>query len=398
MPHQRERHVTKLLIDTLKFSPIVGILGHRQVGKTTLASLLSTNYFTLDIRQTLDKIELDPLGFLENNHGKPLVIDECQLAPELFPALKEYVRINKKPGQILLTGSIRFTSRKIIKESLTGRIVNWELLPMNYSELKQLPLSDSLIKFLNAKNVELEIINKSIDLNSEITRYLSNGGLPGVFSVRNEAIRYQKFETQLQTMLERDLKLILDTSLSLRTIMSFLVYLANKQAIPINFSEASRATRISVPTIKKLLSAFEAMFLIRIYEAEGNQNSPILYFEDQGEASHLLTLPRTELQEIEHYIYANFRAQWMYRPELKIKLTQYRTRSGAMVPFVLRSPKGILGILPSIEENPSPSSYGSANSFLKENPSAKVLYLHKGKKDKIISPRERSMPIGLLVA
>lgn len=397
MPHDRERHIKKLLLNSLKFSSIVGILGHRQVGKTTLASSLTSKYFTLDIRQTLNQLEEDPLGFLEHNKGAPLVIDECQLSPDLFPAMKEYVRVNKKPGQLLITGSVRFTSRKVIKESLTGRIVNWELLPMDYSELKHLPLPDSIIKFIQSKNVELEIKNKPVNLSKEVTRYLINGGLPGIFSIRNDAIRNQKFETQLQAIFERDLKLIFDTTLSLRTINSFASYLAGKQGMPLNLAEASRTTRISVPTARKLLSAFEAMFIVRLYDSEGEQKTPVLYYEDQGEASYLTSGLRTDLQMIEHYLYANLRCQWMYRPELQVKLTQYRTRSGALVPFVLRSPKGVLGIIPSLEDNPNQSAYGSANSFLKANPEAKVLYVHLGNKDMIINSRERSLPLGLLI-
>jgi len=98
MTRNRNRHLGKLFKDTLKFSPIVGILGHRQVGKTTIASELGTSYFRLDLRQTLLRLERDPIGFLEANTGSPLVIDECQSSPDLFPALKEFVRINKKPG------------------------------------------------------------------------------------------------------------------------------------------------------------------------------------------------------------------------------------------------------------------------------------------------------------
>lgn len=397
MPHERVRHIKELIIKSLNYSPIVGILGHRQVGKTTLSSGLSTTYFTLDLKQVLDSIQTNPMQFLVDNPGKPLVIDECQYAPELFPALKEFVRVNKKPAQILLTGSVRFTSRKIIKESLTGRIINWELLPMNYTELNNKPLSDKLIKFLGAKTIELDIKKNTISFNKEIKRYLSCGGLPGIFSLRNEAIRVQKFETQLQTMLERDLKLILETSLSLRSIYSLLTYFVDRQGMPINFTDAARVTRISIPTIKKLISAFEAMFLLRIYESEGGQKAPTLYFEDQGEASHLMKQVRTEFQEVEHYFYANFRAQWMYRPELKIRMTQYRTRSGALVPFVLRNQKDVLGIIPIIEDNPSFSVFGSSRSFLNENPQAKVLYVHSGTTDKVLNSRERIVPIGGLI-
>ena len=55
--------------------------------------------------------------------------------PELFPALKEFVRLHKKPGQFLLTGSVRFSSRKANGESLTGRIVTIKIPPLGSGEI-----------------------------------------------------------------------------------------------------------------------------------------------------------------------------------------------------------------------------------------------------------------------
>ena len=72
----------------------------------------------------------------------PFGIDECQLAPALFTALKLRVQAFKKTGQFVLSGSVRFTSRKAIRESLTGRIFNLELLPLTISEANRLPLFD----------------------------------------------------------------------------------------------------------------------------------------------------------------------------------------------------------------------------------------------------------------
>lgn len=114
MPHLRVRYLERELFKLLGFSPLVGVLGHRQVGKTTLVASLGKEYFSLDLRTTHDEISADPFGFLSSVKKCPTVLDECQTLPELFPALKEFVRKNKKPGSFLLTGSVRFTSRKAI--------------------------------------------------------------------------------------------------------------------------------------------------------------------------------------------------------------------------------------------------------------------------------------------
>jgi hypothetical protein len=129
---------------------------------------------------------------------------------------------------------------------------------------------------------------------------------------------------------------------------------------------------------------------VRVIASEGGEKRPVIFLEDQGEATHLRTAAATDLQNFERFLYANLRTQWMYRPELGLRLTQYRTRGGAYVPFVLRA-KGetALGIIPILEENPGPHALGSAASLLKRHFASKVLFVHPGRKDWILDSRQR---------
>ncbi|MCM2323751.1 MAG: AAA family ATPase, partial [Oligoflexia bacterium] len=146
MPHSRKRYLRELLLHALRHSPLVGVLGHRQVGKTTLLQQLTENYLSFDDEAVLERVSRNAKDFLSNEAApsktSPIALDESQLAPSLFPALKELVRRSPRPGQYLLSGSVRFTSRKAIRESLTGRIINFELHPMSIAELESRPLPD----------------------------------------------------------------------------------------------------------------------------------------------------------------------------------------------------------------------------------------------------------------
>ena len=71
----------------------------------------------------------------------PFGINEAQLCSPLFPALKQWVRTNKAKEQFILSGSVRFTSKADIRESLTGRIISLELLPFTIAESAQLALA-----------------------------------------------------------------------------------------------------------------------------------------------------------------------------------------------------------------------------------------------------------------
>lgn len=393
MPHLRIRHLKHLLTKSLTFSPIVGVFGHRQVGKTVLTSSMSTHYVSLDLPSTLSKAETDPFGFIVQDGGAPFTIDECQLAPVLFPVLKEYVRTHKKPGQFILTGSVRFSSRKAIRESLTGRLIAWELLPMDVSEQQERKLPDALAKLIKSDKLDL-ILPITADLSpKDYVRYLEQGGLPGAFAVRDPSIRRQRFETQLNTLLERDLKLITQTSLGYRALKRLTTVLASQSGQPLDLSFLSRETRISRPTLNKLISAFEAIYLIRVIPTEdpgaSGSKRPVLFFEDLGEANYLANIERYENQAFTCFLYANLRVQFHYRPELAVNTFQFRTRGGALVPLCFRHKSRVLGIIPSVEETPSANTLASARSFLKAYRNSRVLVVHRGVTDRMITKQIR---------
>ena len=128
--------------------------------------------------------------------------------------VKEAVRKNSRPGQFAITGSVRFSSRKQIRESLTGRIISWEMIPMDLAEIHSIGLSDHLSKISNSKTLALDLKSRHQFTNKDYVQYLKFGGLPGLFSMRNEVARVQKMELQIETLLERDLRLIVDTKIS----------------------------------------------------------------------------------------------------------------------------------------------------------------------------------------
>lgn len=389
MPHLRSRHLTPLLKKSLGFSPIVAVFGHRQVGKSTLASKFADKYVTFDVFEQWVEAETEPHSFLQKNIGRPLVIDECQMSPKLFPAMKEWVRVRKAPGQLLLTGSVRFSSRKAIRESLTGRVIAWELLPMDMSETCGEPMPHSLERLLNTKSVEIELPSARYATNSAIDRYMRFGGLPGIFGIRDDAVRQQHFETQINTLLERDLKLILQTTLGYRPLRQLLVLLARQNGAPLDLASLNRETRISVPTLRKLITAFEAMFLIRVIPTEGTQKRPVVFFEDMGEANALYDHAEHPITRLTSFLFTNLRTQVAYRPDLGITVFQFRNRGGSLIPLCFKKGSARIGIIPMLDESPDLSSIRSARSFTETYPGAKVLLVHLGNQDRIITPQIR---------
>jgi predicted AAA+ superfamily ATPase len=352
MPHERKRFILDNLKHLLRYSPAVALFGHRQVGKTTLLSQFSNAlYFTLDDAAALEFARSSPKSFIEHSQNKLMIIDECQLAPELFPAIKEYIRKHPKPGSFILAGSVRFTSRKQIRESLTGRILIQELLPFSIEEA-QGNLKDPL-------------------------KYLESGGLPRPLFTRNLELRSQLFNSYLDNVLGRDLQLVLQTSLSVTTTRRVLAELAKSQGSPLNYAFIARATRVSVPTVRKLVGAFEALFLIRLIPILGGYGKHTVLFEDAGEASHLMSQsPSNILQDLLRVTWSNLRVSAQVHYPGTHEFYQYRTRGGAEVDLVLKTKKSHFAFIFIPDEDPTPKSLGSAKAFIQKYPDAKVFLVH----------------------
>ena len=137
-PMYRTRLMESNVQQYLTIFPIVGIIGPRQSGKSTLLKhqLGKTyRYVTFDDRTQVDFFYEDPQQFL-NQYDHHVIFDEAQKVPELFDALKIKVDENRDQyGKFVLTGSSQFSFTQSISESLAGRMGLLTLLPFSYLEL-----------------------------------------------------------------------------------------------------------------------------------------------------------------------------------------------------------------------------------------------------------------------
>ena len=109
-----QRHVTHQIISDLEYFPVVGIVGPRQAGKTTLAKMVvkqtksQHESIYLDLELDADRRKLsDAETYLKYHQDKCVVIDEVQRMPELFPLLRALVDMERRPGRFILLGSYR---------------------------------------------------------------------------------------------------------------------------------------------------------------------------------------------------------------------------------------------------------------------------------------------------
>lgn len=380
MAHERKRHVLEIYNKLLTFSPIVGIFGHRQVGKSTFIASAVSEYRTLDDVEQLEAADNDPKRYIHSLRKTPMAIDECQLEPKLFPTLKEWLRTHKKPGQFVLSGSVRFSSRKAIRESLAGRIALIEMMPFSVSEIIGEPLSDAVLQMFQHKEFTqdtvrcLNPVKKHNRLKKQFNIYLEQGGLPGLCFIRSPALRKNALNDLHDLILARDIRLISDIKTPVSTIKKLMAYIARQGFEPYNVSEVKRLLGLAPQTQKNILYAMESMFLIRRIPVPLRKKEVIL-LEDQFEEWTYAGDAFERMKRLESAVYRNVRTQFGYRLDRTINFECYLTRDYARVPIVIKNEQCTLGIIVTLSEKPTLSETRSAASFLRNHGSAKVLYL-----------------------
>jgi len=321
MPHMRKRYLEETLKKDLRWSPIVSVLGMRQVGKTTLLKQNPGTYLSLDDESLRNSWQSGDWSLLESSQ-KPIIIDEAQKLPGVFDRVKLLVDRSRRPGQFILTGSVRFLSKRDIRESLTGRTSILELLPLSLRETHSEPLRSF------AANVDVGMDERTIP-EKRVAHYLNYGGMPGICFKRDAGVRRRMRESHLETVLMRDLQHLVRTRVPYIKLRSLLQILAQAQGEPVSHRYLARRVQVSAPTVIQLLTAFVDLFLIK-------PHGKSYYFVDCGMASHLgASRVENPLFHMERWVHSELLAQLTYHHRAGFEFYPFTTRGGARVPFVV---------------------------------------------------------------
>jgi predicted AAA+ superfamily ATPase len=118
------RTLEPVLNKAAKSFRVILVNGQRQIGKSTILQNLAKGtkrgYVSLDDMRLRRLAKEDPQLFLQQM-PPPIIIDEVQYAPELFPYIKIYVdEHQKEKGAFWLTGSQNIGSWKMCRNPLPG--------------------------------------------------------------------------------------------------------------------------------------------------------------------------------------------------------------------------------------------------------------------------------------
>lgn len=326
------RYIFDELLEILNEFPVLGIVGPRQVGKTTVAKLLlkeiKKETILLDLENPKDLAKLtDPMLFFENNQNKCIIIDEVQIKKELFPIIRAAIDQKRESSRFILLGSASPELIRDSSESLAGRIYYKELTPFHYEEIKT--------KFSYQK-------------------HWLNGGYPEVLLTESNSKSKRWRRSFIQTYIERDLPMLglQSKTTDIHRLFRMISHVHGQQ---LNVQLLSKSLGLSSPTIKKQIDFLENAFIVRLLEpyyfniSKRLVKSPKIFIRDTGLLHSLL-----EIDDMEHLFgnpvignsWEGYVIEQIYGvlPD-GCTLNYYRTQQGAELDLIIsRNLKPIAGI------------------------------------------------------
>ena len=340
--------------DTIRLAmsdtPVVLLNGARQTGKTTLALMVAektgAHYFTLDDATTLALAAGDPAGFISNLAG-PVVLDEIQKAPDLFPAIKLAVDRNREPGRFLLTGSANVLTLPRLSESLAGRMEIIPLFPFSSGELAG--IREGFLQHLfDGAIAEAKPVSAKDDLPARLVR----GGYPEAVQRKDDDRRAAWFASYISTLLQRDVRDLARLE-ALHALPNLLKLLAARTAGLLNLADVGRDAGLPHTTLTRYLTLLETVFLVHRLPAWSPNlgkrlvKAPKLHLVDVGLACHLVGADSRRLSEdrallgrmLETFVVGELRKQVSWTSP-RTALYHFRTTTGSEVDVVLERADG----------------------------------------------------------
>ena len=330
------RDITLRLSDS--HSPIQFLIGPRQCGKSTLLSHLAGPSFkevTFDDLQLRTLANRDPGLFLEQ-FKPPVLLDEVQYVPHLFPEIKRYVDEQKRrrietghpiPALFRMTGSNQLLLDHNVKESLAGRVSHFHLNTLTVHEIK-----------------------KAFD-NVDLVDILFQGGWPELYIDRSlSPVVY--LNDYIRSYIEKDI--VLSAGVQKQEAFGIVLgLLAARTGMLLDYANMARDSGIQGVTVKEWISILERTALVQYLKPYASNlnlrltKTPKLYFMDTGlavrlqgwrERTPLLTSPQAGalfetlvFSEILKFI-QNYGKDW--------KIHLWRTKEGEEIDFLITTDSG----------------------------------------------------------
>lgn len=403
-----KRQLESTIKSYLSKFPCVVLIGARQVGKSTLLKkvLPKAKLFDLEDLEHYDYINSDPKLFL-NTQASPLIIDEAQLCPNLFKALRVKIDEDRsQTGRYLLGGSSSPNLLNNISESLAGRVAIIEVPCLTWDEaLERKP--SRFYTFLETPG-KFERLKSNYNI-EELFMLCFYGLYPEPFLKHKDKEFYRIWqENYFKTYIERDIRSLFP-SLELENYRKLIMMLSQSSGDTIKYSEFASSLAISEPTVKKYLEITEGTFIWSKLKAFDKNSKKRLIKMPKGYLRDTLLInygyKLTELDQMlsrpnfgliwESFVIEQIRKNLQNSP-LRPSFYYYRTQNKAEIDLVIETSKSLIPIEIKTSSSFKKEHISKLNNFIEEFKSEYGVLINNGSEIRKLTDKIYQVPASFL--
>lgn len=351
-----KRNIVNQITPYLGDDSIIVLHGARQVGKTHIMYYLQNQleeqgqnctYLDLEDGRILDTIDLGVNSFinylqslgklkdLSSLESKPktyIFIDEIQYLANPSSFLKQ-IADHHKYIQLIISGSSSFEIKSKFKDSLVGRMINFEIFNLSFAEyLIFKGLEYDLSVSLLATNPILS------ELQNLYNEYLLYGGYPQIVLEPEKEKKEKKLQQIIQTYIQKDIKDLANIT-DTKKFNQLLKLLASQNGQMLNVSDLSNISGIAKNTIEKYLFILENTYILKLLPPYSKNSkveitkTPKIFFYDTGLVQMLSNKELTQSRKgnlFENSVFVELVKNYGHQD-----LYYWRTKSESEIDFIL---------------------------------------------------------------
>ncbi len=339
----------------LKQPEIIVLNGPRQVGKTSILQLLKNDLESQAAAETVFYLNLEEIKVLEPLNENPenllnyitehkkknyFLIDEIQYLDKPSNFLKHlYDKYNKKI-KIICTGSSSLELKAKFQDSLAGRKISFNILPLSFEEFLIFTTQGRKNKFyeyFKKKEIPAEI---GLEFKKLLDEYLLYGGLPAVVLKKDKNFKRELLNEYVNTYINKDIRYIgkIEDILKFNQLVKLL---AAQLGCLLNVNEIANTLNLPRRKVEEYVNLLENTFvLIKLRPYFKNIRSqiskmPKFYWFDLGIRNQILDNftnlnSRTDAGALfENFIFNELRQKRVYN------LSFYRTTTKSEIDFIV---------------------------------------------------------------
>ena len=355
------RIADKLLEERLDAKGAVLIEGPKWCGKTTTAKQKAKSFISMDrpdmTRQYQQMAELSPSTLLEGE--TPRLIDEWQIAPNIWNAVRYEVDNRDEFGQFILTGSAVPNELDESVHTGTGRISRLLMRPMSLYESKDSTGEVSLKDLFEGQNISA-IGETSL---KEIAFFICRGGWPKAIGLDEKTALFQAidyYDAVISTDISRVDSIKRDKEKAKRLLKSYARHVGTQSSLETIRQDmlANQSDTFDQGTLYSYLDALRKIFVIEdspawnpnLRSKTSIRTTDTSYFSDPSIATASLGIgPKDLLDDLNTmgFLFENLciRDLRIYTDYLDGTVYHYRDRYGLECDAVIHLRNGAYGLV-----------------------------------------------------